>query len=174
MTFPRPVVIKPARSSLARKRLADSREAPASWAISAWVARISTSRPSSPSGLRAWTWPSSALATRPATRSEEHTSELQSLRHLVCRLLLLPPRSPLFPYTTLFRSTAGRDQASPFELGEEAAGGLARGAGELGDLGLGGADQHVAAQLAVWAARLDLAEQRARHPAGDEIGRAHV
>src|SRR5262245_17857641 len=34
-------------------------------------------------------------------RSEEHTSELQSLRHLVCRL---PPLSPLFPYTTLFRS----------------------------------------------------------------------
>src|ERR1035441_3442541 len=33
-------------------------------------------------------------------RSEEHTSELQSLRHLVCR----PPRSTLFPYTTLFRS----------------------------------------------------------------------
>src|ERR1039458_5607743 len=87
-------------------------------------------------------------------RSEEHTSELQSLRHLVCRLLLekktirklaaagklaegavlkaisavvggivgaqpfldldfflmmrRPPRSTLFPYTTLFRSeTAG-------------------------------------------------------------------
>src|ERR1035441_8604697 len=44
-------------------------------------------------------------------RSEEHTSELQSLRHLVCRLLLQkslkmrqPPRSTLFPYTTLFRS----------------------------------------------------------------------
>src|SRR5438045_310955 len=40
-------------------------------------------------------------------RSEEHTSELQSLRHLVCRLLLdVPPPSlsPLFPYTTLFRS----------------------------------------------------------------------
>src|SRR5471030_2397111 len=77
-------------------------------------------------------------------RSEEHTSELQSLRHLVCRLLLekkkrtlaerphahtprartrdtarhrrlaavrrffflmsrRPPRSTLFPYTTLFR-----------------------------------------------------------------------
>src|SRR5262245_31468102 len=38
-------------------------------------------------------------------RSEEHTSELQSLRHLVCRLLLAltlyPPLSPLFPYTTL-------------------------------------------------------------------------
>src|SRR5262245_2805000 len=36
-------------------------------------------------------------------RSEEHTSELQSLRHLVCRLLH-PPISTLFPYTTLFRS----------------------------------------------------------------------
>src|ERR1039458_9487314 len=83
----------------------------------------------------------------PGRRSEEHTSELQSLRHLVCRLLLekkncgcaerppflvrasrcrllrenallipillsaffflmirRPPRSTLFPYTTLFRS----------------------------------------------------------------------
>src|ERR1035441_1969848 len=42
---------------------------------------------------------------RGTPRSEEHTSELQSLRHLVCRLLLRrPPRSTLFPYTTLFRS----------------------------------------------------------------------
>src|SRR2546422_431072 len=74
-----------------------------------------------------------------SSRSEEHTSELQSRLHLVCRLLLekknfvpfgavvysviniklgehivalclfflmirRPPRSPLFPYTTLFRS----------------------------------------------------------------------
>src|SRR2546426_191183 len=63
------------------------------------------------------------------TRSEEHTSELQSPCNLVCRLLLekkknsscyslslrslflffflmirRPPRSTLFPYTTLFRS----------------------------------------------------------------------
>src|SRR5437016_6143993 len=38
-------------------------------------------------------------------RSEEHTSELQSLTNLVCRLLLRrPPSSTLFPYTTLFRS----------------------------------------------------------------------
>src|SRR5262245_62675750 len=29
-----------------------------------------------------------ALAARPGARSEEHTAELQSLRHLVCRLLL--------------------------------------------------------------------------------------
>src|ERR1039458_5320392 len=46
-------------------------------------------------------------------RSEEHTSELQSLRHLVCRLLLekmirRKPRSTLFPYTTLFRSLRRR------------------------------------------------------------------
>src|SRR5262245_36658092 len=49
----------------------------------------------------------SASGPRPAMRprSEEHTSELQSLRHLVCRLLLrLPPVPTLFPYTTLFRS----------------------------------------------------------------------
>src|SRR5690625_5906521 len=32
-------------------------------------------------------WPASAVA-RPALRSEEHTSELQSRGHLVCRLLL--------------------------------------------------------------------------------------
>src|SRR3990172_7082462 len=42
------------------------------------------------------------------SRSEEHTSELQSRLHLLCRLFFLmirrPPRSTLFPYTTLFRS----------------------------------------------------------------------
>src|SRR5262245_36208163 len=42
----------------------------------------------------------------PAMRSEEHTSELQSLRHLVCR----PPISTLFPYTTLFRSHERQDR----------------------------------------------------------------
>src|SRR3712207_6437221 len=65
------------------------------------------------------------------TRSEEHTSELQSRQYLVCRLLLekkknnltrshwyiclffflmirRPPRSTLFPYTTLFRSETYR------------------------------------------------------------------
>src|ERR1039458_1585313 len=97
----------------------------------------------------------SAITSCASMRSEEHTSELQSLRHLVCRLLLekkelqlaaviadcvcplagfhrveaqaglgksrrlsvaklgdgnfflmvrRPPRSTLFPYTTLFRS----------------------------------------------------------------------
>src|SRR5690625_2527488 len=38
-------------------------------------------------------------------RSEEHTSELQSRGHLVCRLLLRSPRRATpFPYPTLFRS----------------------------------------------------------------------
>src|ERR1039458_2349140 len=53
-------------------------------------------------------------------RSEEHTSELQSLMHLVCRLLFVsigrPPRSTLFPYTTLFRSTEERHPCQPFVL----------------------------------------------------------
>src|SRR5690349_5853485 len=42
-----------------------------------------------------------AVASGVDVRSEEHTSELQSRRDLVCRL---PHRSTLFPYTTLFRS----------------------------------------------------------------------
>src|SRR5262245_14393334 len=44
---------------------------------------------------------------RADSRSEEHTSELQSLRHLACRFLLDDSTSlvsTLFPYTTLFRS----------------------------------------------------------------------
>src|ERR1041385_6747514 len=45
-------------------------------------------------------------------RSEEHTSEIQSRLHLVCRLFFLmirrPPRSTLFSYTTLFRSVRSR------------------------------------------------------------------
>src|SRR5262245_63494843 len=51
-------------------------------------------------GYSTWVWSNSTTdvralqkatgtgARQAATRSEEHTSELQSLRHLVCRLLL--------------------------------------------------------------------------------------
>src|SRR5262245_51782639 len=39
-----------------------------------------TTPPSSAGSCRGW--------STPASRSEEHTSELQSLRHVVCRLLL--------------------------------------------------------------------------------------
>src|SRR5438046_2249815 len=42
-------------------------------------------------------------------RSEEHTSELQSLTNLVCRLLPPPYPTP-FPYTTLFRSPDGHPE----------------------------------------------------------------
>src|SRR5690554_1937756 len=73
----------------------------------------------------AWNKTTTASTCAKSTRSEEHTSELQSRPHLVCRHLLekkkmqtkitvknaivfliirRPPRSTLFPYTTLFRS----------------------------------------------------------------------
>src|SRR5690625_2819493 len=56
----------------------------------------------------------SSPRSRWGRRSEEHTSELQSRGHLVCRLLLpLPPSSPLFPYTTLFRSHLHRAPRGP-------------------------------------------------------------
>src|SRR3990172_387262 len=53
------------------------------------------------------------MRSRRSSRSEEHTSELQSRLHLVCRFLFFlmirrPPRSPLFPYTPLFRSVSHR------------------------------------------------------------------
>src|SRR5262245_62985484 len=35
-----------------------------------------------------WPWVTAPVVPRGRERSEEHTSELQSLRHLVCRLLL--------------------------------------------------------------------------------------
>src|ERR1035441_2342088 len=46
-------------------------------------------------------WAAVCVSTAFKSRSEEHTSELQSLRPFVCRR---PRRSTLFPYTTLFRS----------------------------------------------------------------------
>src|ERR1039458_10574677 len=64
--------------------------------------------PGSPAGYRAgWSgpalehdlaprWPRHSRNARPA-RSEEHTSELQSLRHLVCRLLLEKKKQLVLP-----------------------------------------------------------------------------
>src|SRR2546423_11530420 len=56
-------------------------------------------------------WPargSHRSAGRAPRRSEEHTSELQSLAYLVCRLLLekkknpnAPPPDPIKPYTSM-------------------------------------------------------------------------
>src|SRR5258705_661285 len=47
---------------------------------------------------------------RPADRSEEHTSELQSLRHLVCRLLLEKKKKGNEIHVTLYMSTKRRCQ----------------------------------------------------------------
>src|SRR2546422_7920283 len=38
--------------------------------------------------IGSWSWPFSVIENRVTGRSEEHTSELQSRLHLVCRLLL--------------------------------------------------------------------------------------
>src|SRR5262245_25601139 len=105
-------------------------------------------------------------------RSEEHTSELQSLRHLVCRL----PVSTLFPYTTLFRSG---QKARRSHGAADAGGGSCRhhvtrfereGSREMLDLGEAVEDQlprvRVLAQLAV-----DPCAQLERVR---KIGRAHV
>src|SRR5882724_12334067 len=65
------------------------------------------SRPRSPAAERARTRPR-PCASAPS-RSEEHTSELQSLRHLVCRLLLekkknLNRLNRLLPYRLIHSS----------------------------------------------------------------------
>src|SRR5438093_3622617 len=41
-----------------------------------------------PAGWHTLSWSSDGSSRRPRERSEEHTSELQSLTNLVCRLLL--------------------------------------------------------------------------------------
>src|SRR5258705_2204488 len=43
-----------------------------------------------------------------STRSEEHTSELQSLRHLVCRLLLEKKKKPVNGQSTHTRAHLGQ------------------------------------------------------------------
>src|SRR5438046_1320918 len=87
------------------------------------AARSTTVAP--PLGLRLGSRPAWSIAARSSTagwttssmtpRSEEHTSELQSLTNLVCRLLLsrLCARSLVFPYTTLFRSLRFRERPRP-------------------------------------------------------------
>src|SRR5438045_6569588 len=48
-----------------------------------------------------------AVVLRAVVRSEEHTSELQSLRHLVCRLLLEKKNNSLIRPLQLYYSAAG-------------------------------------------------------------------
>src|SRR2546425_4842212 len=71
-----------------------------------------TPRPRSPPPLSsAWSlsrYFSLSFKSRRALRSEEHTSELQSLAYLVCRLLLEKKKNKYRHYT-LSRSTASDD-----------------------------------------------------------------
>src|SRR2546422_5718576 len=57
------------------------------WPSSPWAAITSRPRPCGPRRSRSATRRTSS-PSRGSTRSEEHTSELQSRLHLVCRLLL--------------------------------------------------------------------------------------
>src|SRR5437764_1320668 len=79
-----------------------TRRGPPACATSTPRARTAAPRSSSRRGWRrARSLPAPRSCRRSgATRSEEHTSELQSPMYLVCR----PPLSTLLPYTTLFRS----------------------------------------------------------------------
>src|SRR5262245_65397181 len=61
----------------------------------------SVSLPSARAGmLSAATTRGARLYMTPSRRSEEHTSELQSLRHLVCRLLLEKKKTNTKTYTS--------------------------------------------------------------------------
>src|SRR5258705_1669372 len=52
--------------------------------------------------------PQALSGYRPRVRSEEHTSELQSLRHLVCRLLLEKKNQGRVPASLIVRSVRQR------------------------------------------------------------------
>src|SRR5689334_24129102 len=51
-------------------------------------------------------WMSELLVGAVEERSEEHTSELQSQFHLVCRLLLEKKKNVILPTTYAFRNSA--------------------------------------------------------------------
>src|ERR1035438_3866173 len=64
---------------------------------------------------RAWLGSPTAFSPKSGRpyRSEEHTSELQSLRHLVCRLLLAGSRHHLHSFPTRRSSDLGEDSWLP-------------------------------------------------------------
>src|SRR5258705_9779180 len=63
------------------------RSSPSSWSTAPSAATSTGTRRAPPSSTR-------CAGRRQRCRSEEHTSELQSLRHLVCRLLLEKKKNP--------------------------------------------------------------------------------
>src|SRR5688572_33097731 len=78
------------RLIVAQRRPPSSTLFPYTTLLRSWTAADAASARSRGGGLRRWRW-ATACVTRTAratTRSEEHTSELQSQSNLVCRLLL--------------------------------------------------------------------------------------
>src|SRR3989441_4436582 len=71
---------------------------PISSRTATWCTTPRGSRPRSPTG---GAWARSWSATIPKPRSEEHTSELQSLAYLVCRLLLEKKKNYIQPDRSL-------------------------------------------------------------------------
>src|SRR5438045_6212242 len=65
--------------------------------------RRSTHRGSSRRGVARSRSAARSDPARARTRSEEHTSELQSLRHLVCRLLLEKKKKKIKKYRTTYK-----------------------------------------------------------------------
>src|SRR2546422_6011078 len=65
---------------------------------------------------------SSGSISRPRWRSEEHTSELQSRLHLVCRLLLEKKKKKMtYPQAPMLRHATARHTAAPHDRTETTA-----------------------------------------------------
>src|SRR5699024_12399846 len=81
---------------ISRPMIASWRPRPMRPSTSQQNAATGSSLPSSASGIstRCASTPASAIASRTASRSEEHTSELQSRFDLVCRLMLEKKKKP--------------------------------------------------------------------------------
>src|SRR5438045_5356737 len=58
------------------------------WVKDVLAMRAAAPEPAGRTVRQGWNTVDMAVLEQPSFRSEEHTSELQSLRHLVCRLLL--------------------------------------------------------------------------------------
>src|SRR5690348_680077 len=111
----------------------------------------------------------------PATRSEEHTSELQSPVHLVCRLLLEPATTETYTlslHDALPISTSGPEQTGPHGANRRHQAGVAHCASPSAHLA-GTEDSDGSLQVTD---AHSLRRHRRGRPAraGDEIGRAHV
>src|SRR5258705_4386931 len=57
-----------------------------------------------------------SLPSEASSRSEEHTSELQSLRHLVCRLLLEKKKTALSEHVIADRMKIGRTSTQSLDI----------------------------------------------------------